>query len=131
MRSLLEDRERKRGEYWTNPEKHKARTLHWRHTNTEKYMWSPAKSRAKKKGFEFTITPSHIQIPLLCPVFNTSFNNEKGSGVKDNSPSLDRIDATQGYTPDNIRVVSWRANNLISNGSLKEFEQIVRFLRGS
>jgi hypothetical protein len=42
--------------------------------------------------------------------------------------SVDRIDNNSGYTKDNIKVISFRANRLKSNGTLEEFEQIVKYL---
>lgn len=30
---------------------------------------------------------------------------------------------------DNVQVMSWRANNLKSDGSLEEFEQLVEYLK--
>ena len=55
-----------------------------------------------------------------------------GKGIKGgpthNSPSVDRIDPKKGYTPDNIRVISWRANSLKSDASLKELQVLVEDL---
>lgn len=131
MRTLAQDRERKQREYWKTPIKHRADKLEWRKKNREKYMLYSARCRAKAKGWEFNLTPEDIVIPEVCPVFNVPFVHATGQGLQQYSPSLDRIDVTQGYVKGNVRVISWRANNLISNGSLQEFEQIVRFLNGS
>ena len=40
--------------------------------------------------------------------------------MKDNSPSLDRIDSSKGYTPDNVWVISRRANIIKHDATLEE-----------
>jgi hypothetical protein len=55
-------------------------------------------------------------IPTHCPVFTwIALEYRVGEGRRDNSPSLDRIDNTKGYVKGNVRVISWRANNLKGN----------------
>lgn len=130
-RTKEEDNERKKKEYWESPDKYRLSKLRWRANNREKAMLYSARIRARQKGWAFDLTPEDIIIPTHCPVFGMMLSHATGKGVKDDSPSLDRIDCKEGYVKGNIRVVSWRANNLIRDGSLQEFEQIVRFLRGS
>ncbi len=84
-------------------------------------MYYAAKVRAKAKGLEFTLKMSDIKIPELCPVFGTPLTE----------PSLDRTDSKRGYTPDNIVVMSMRANKLKNDGTLEEFEAIVRHLQAA
>ena len=64
-----------------------------------------AKRRAKDRDVEFNLTEDDIQVPKLCPVFGYQLVVNEGA-AKYNSPSLQLIDKTKGYTPDNIRVVS-------------------------
>lgn len=101
----------------------------WRSKNPEAYMYQNAKSSAKKRGIEFTIEKSDIVIPEYCPVFNVKLELTWGEGTKDNKPSLDRIDSSKGYVRGNIQVISWRANNLKSDGTLEEFVQLVEFMK--
>jgi hypothetical protein len=42
---------------------------------------------------------------------------------------IDRIDTSKGYLKDNIKVISWRANRLKSDGTLEELEKIVNYMR--
>lgn len=44
------------------------------------------------------------------------------------APSLDRFDNAKGYTPENIVVISSRANRLKSNASLEELQAIVKYM---
>lgn len=101
----------------------------WREKNPKKYMLQNAKSSAAKRGLEFNITEEDFEIPEYCPVFGFKLALVCDQGVKDNKPSLDRIDSTKGYIKGNIQVISWRANNLKSNGVLEEFEKLVEFMR--
>lgn len=94
-------------------------------------LWVGARSRARspKKPREFNIEISDIIIPLLCPVFSVPLERATGSrGATEYSPTLDRIDSSKGYVKGNIEVISWKANRLKSNGTLRDFEALVRHL---
>ena len=77
-------------------------------------------SRSKKKGFEFTIevTDGYNMMLEICPILKMEL---KYNGNKEkNSASLDRIDSTKGYIPDNIQVISYLANLMKSNSTIEE-----------
>ncbi len=82
-----------------------------------------ARTRAMRDNREFSIVKEDIVIPEVCPLLGIEIR----IGAKDrhHSPSLDRKDNTKGYTPDNIWVVSSRANTLKNNGTLEEFRMLV------
>ena len=93
-------------------------------------MLHGARRRAKAKGREYTLTAADIHIPARCPILGIRLGpNTGGRAATANSPSLDRIDPAGGYTPDNIQVISHRANTLKSDGTLEEFEALVSWLR--
>ena len=93
-------------------------------------MWERSKRRARKKGFEHTITYADINIPTHCPLLGIPlFRAEGQDGSRSNSPSLDRIDSSRGYTPDNVWVISNKANSIKSNATLEELEQLASGLR--
>jgi len=94
-------------------------------------MYHRSKSRALAKGLEHTITVEDIHIPDKCPLLGIALKDNTGQGKGNNptSPSLDRLDSSKGYTPDNIWVISNRANEIKSNATLEELEQIARGLR--
>jgi len=90
-------------------------------------MWSHASRRARKKGQKFTIVPDDIRIPRKCPLLGIPLLRGKGA-MHGNSPTLDRIICKHGYTPQNIWVISARANAIKSDASLDELKRLVRNL---
>lgn len=93
----------------------------------ESWMVSAAKHRALKKGLEFTLEEKDVVIPEVCPVLGIALDrtNRKTAG---NSPSLDRKDATKGYTKENVRVISWRANKIKADASPEEILLIYQYM---
>ena len=111
--------------------KHRVWDKNYRQKNPKRIMLSGAKKRAKLKGLEFNLVESDIIIPKYCPVF-PEIELRKGDGkVSDNSPSLDRIDNTRGYVPDNVRVISQKANALKSNGTVELFKRLIEYIESS
>jgi hypothetical protein len=79
-----------------------------------------AKHRAKEHGITFELSElDFIYLPLFCPIFGIRLQywNPKAS---DDSASLDRINADFGYIPGNVQIISWRANQVKSNGTAQE-----------
>jgi hypothetical protein len=90
-------------------------------------MFHNAQHRAKKKGIPFTISIEDIIIPETCPLLGiplVSTNNKRDP----RNPSLDQKIAGKGYTPDNIWVISSRANALKWDASLQELKTLVENL---
>lgn len=82
-------------------------------------MFKNALSRARKHGYEFTIKEEDIIIPKYCPLLGV----ELVTGTKDDyrySPSIDRIDNSKGYTPDNTRIISSMANTMKNSATIEE-----------
>lgn len=104
----------------------------WRTENPEAYLIHLARSRAKKKGWEFNLDIDDIKIPETCPVLDIPLfikQGQQGQGKNPNNPSLDRIDSNLGYIKGNIQIISWRANDLKKNGTLQEFTKLVEYLQ--
>lgn len=97
----------------------------WRNRSQEYLMIAGAKWRAKKKNLEFSIVKEDIKIPTHCPILGIAIKRNVGSGFHNDSPSLDRIDNTRGYTKDNIRVISNRANILKCDATYEELKLIL------
>lgn len=80
-------------------------------------MLNNARARAKLKGLDLTLTKEWLVEALSsgrCAVTGIEFDLSvklRGCGQQGPwSPSLDRIDAKQGYTPENCRMVIWLYN---------------------
>ena len=104
------------------------RSAAYRTKYPERVVCSMAKRRAKKKGLEFNIDNTDIDIPILCPILGIPivkiYTKGKSTGPTSNSPSLDRIDNSKGYIKGNVRVISHKANTMKHNATSLE---LVRF----
>ena len=63
----------------------------------------------------------------MCPVFGIALKTPNGKR-SDATPTLDRIDPTKGYTKDNVRVISWKANRLKNGSTLRELRLMVAYV---
>ncbi len=99
----------------------------WVNNNRESRLLSQAKSRAKCSGFIFNLTKSDIIIPENCPIFNIPLTYILGKGRQQYNPSIDRIDSSLGYTPDNIQIISDLANRMKQNATK---DQLIAFAKG-
>lgn len=95
--------------------------------NPAKFLLATSKMNAKKKGLQHTITIEDIVIPEICPILGIPLF--VGDNIRcPNSPSLDRINSSKGYTKGNVQVISWRANDLKANASFEEIEALYYFM---
>lgn len=100
----------------------------WASLNPERKIFTSAKSRAKKKGLEFTITLEDIMpLPQTCPVLGIPLR--RGQGTDDpHSYSLDRIDNSRGYVPGNVAIISVRANRLKRDATPEEILALAKWI---
>lgn len=84
--------------------------------------------RAEEKGLEFTIDIDDLEIPDVCPVLGIPIERTRGGPPAENSPSVDRIDNTKGYTKDNVHVISFRANRLKNNATPDELRAVADYI---
>jgi hypothetical protein len=73
-------------------------------------LWERARCRARKRGLRFELAEASITVPSVCPVLGIPIR--PGGPRSPSSPSLDRIRPARGYIPENVRVISDRANRL-------------------
>jgi hypothetical protein len=136
--NLEHEKERLRAYYETNREEVKLRGEVYRKINSEKikvrskayrdnrrdlYALNGVKKRAKQKGLDFDITVADVIPPEFCPVLGLKLERGKGTTLP-NSPSVDRIDPSKGYTKENIQVISQLANSMKQNATP---EQLLMF----
>lgn len=100
----------------------------WHKNNPEMRMFLTARSRAHKKKIPFTITVEDIVIPEYCPVLGIKLER---NGGKNNpaTPSLDKFIPAKGYVPENIHVISWRANWIKQDSTVDEIERLALWMR--
>lgn len=88
------------------------------------------RANSKYTRHEFTITFDEIVWNTTCPILGSTLNYF--TGIREaNSVSFDRIDSSKGYVSGNVQIISWRANNLKSNGTIEEFEKLLTFLKNN
>lgn len=92
-------------------------------------LLSSARVRARDKNISFNITKKDIHIPNFCPVLGIPISVNNSGYCRDDSPSLDRIQPTQGYTKGNVRVVSHRANRFMSDQRADEAELVANAVK--
>lgn len=107
--------ERKR--YYTNNLERKQK---YRKKHSEERALSGIKQRAKIKNLPFDLTLEDISIYSVCPVFGISLERSTTGKQANNSPSVDRIDSTKGYTKDNIQILSNKANRMKQDATPEE-----------
>lgn len=98
------------------------------HKNLNK-MLNNLKSSAKKRNIPFNLTIcdlNNLGFPLTCPLINIVLDYHR-TKVGDNSPSIDRIDSSRGYEPDNIMVISYKANRMKNDGTIEELKLIANY----
>lgn len=94
-----------------------------------KYLLVDARRRAAAKGLEFSLRAEDIVIPERCPVLGIELR--VGGAERECSPSLDRIDNRLGYTPSNVRVLSFRANRLKADATPDELRAILAYVEAN
>jgi hypothetical protein len=97
----------------------------WSHT-----AYHNAKRRAKAAGCDFTITKSWLEenAVKICPLLNVllDYNAEISSP---NVASIDRKNSECGYTPENCKIISFKANRIKNNASIEEISLLAKNLK--
>lgn len=106
-----------------------ARVTHGGSRSREYKMLTTSKRRAKVTGREFNLELTDIVVPKLCPVLGIPLS--WSSRITDNTPSVDRVDNSKGYTKDNIRIISMRANRIKSQASAEELRLVLEYMENS
>jgi len=104
---------------------------YWKLITSEKKLkdkyWHK-KSNAKKLNIEFDLTIDFLKSITVkyCPILGIELDYHN-SKHKDNSPSFDRIDPNKGYTKDNTRIISRKANQSKSDATIEEIKLVYNF----
>lgn len=126
-----EDRAKARSRYAKDPERHKEYHRVWREKNkariaayraeerkhkTVAYFMRETKSRAAKQKVPFALTEALLEAmlaPMTCSATGLplSWDWEGNGRANPWAPSIDRLVATDGYVPGNVRIVCWIYNS--------------------
>lgn len=86
--------------------------------------------RATVENLPFNIDYTDIEIPEYCPLPGIKLNKHVGEGeAKFDSPTIDKLIPSLGYTKGNVWVISRRANMIKSDATLEELELLVGNLK--
>lgn len=104
----------------------------WREKDPIQKHFRSCKERARRDKVEFSLTKEDIVIPELCPILQTPLViNKPGTGKCHTfTPSVDRVDSSKGYTPDNIRIISLKANRMKGDMSIEDVERLLKYMKG-
>lgn len=91
---------------------------------------SNTKKRAKQRGLDFNLTLDWLigAATERCPLLDIELKYDNTASLHD-SPAVDRVDSTQGYTTDNCWVISMKANRIKSDATVAEIEAVAQALR--
>jgi hypothetical protein len=127
FKSKIVEREYNRTWAKNNKEKMKAsRHRYWK-KHPEKYIYLRAFHRSRQAGIKFSLKLEDFTIPSKCPCCKKVFGDVLENRSKQ-SPSLDRIDSSKGYTKQNVAVLCWGCNKVKTNGTIEQFKQLVKWL---
>lgn len=102
-------------------------TSKYRDANPLRARLSSLKSRCNRLGILFEITEDDFIIPTICPVLGIPLDNRD----RDHQWSVDKVIPSKGYTKENTRIISMRANRLKNDTSLEELRKIIRYIEES
>lgn len=89
-------------------------------------IYRHAKERAARLGIPFSLELVDISIPETCPVLGILL--VRRSKTSPGSPTLDRLIPRLGYTKENTRVISHRANTIKNSASLEEIRKVMEWM---
>lgn len=96
-----------------------------------KRLLAVLKHRAKKAGLPFSLTEKDIVIPNKCPIMGQKIKIN-GKNNDPMLPSVDRLVPDRGYTPENIRIISRKANMVKQDLTNPEiFEKMAKYIRAN
>lgn len=119
-----------RARYARDPERHKEYHRKWREKNKERiaayrkterknksvaYFMRETKNRAKKQGQAFELTEelvTELLASMVCAATGLPLTWDYDGETRSNpwAPSIDRVNARDGYVPGNVRIVCWAYN---------------------
>lgn len=116
--------EKGREYYLRNKERIDTQRKVWKAANPIRKWLYGVKERARRSNIFYDLEHTDIVVPDVCPVFKMPLDTKS----KDWAPSLDRLVPDKGYTKDNVRVISIKANRIKSNATAAELRAIADYI---
>ena len=85
--------------------------------------------RAKEKNLEFNLTEEWLKEKLergRCEATGIKFDTTKAPFMNPFYPTIDRVDSSKGYTPENCRIVLWVVNAGLGHYTEKDLYTICK-----
>lgn len=98
----------------------------YRRNNPLRSLVIQVKARCKRIGREFDLDHRFLELPEYCPVLGLKL--EWTGTVTDNTPSLDRIDNSRGYTHDNVQIISNKANRMKTDATPEQLRKFAEWI---
>jgi len=115
-------------DYYRNKEVRNAQTKARRATPAGRaaVLLASARKRAESKGIPFDLDKEWLTERLEgeCEISGVAFDFHAGPRNA-KTPSLDRIDSSQGYTKNNCRVILWALNAAFGTWGERAFREIL------
>lgn len=114
-----------------NAETHRYASSQWKAANPARKLLHQCHASARYRKHECTLTEellSELLLGMTCSVTGLPLSLEwKGpSGSNPWAPSVDRLNNSLGYVPDNVRIVCWAFNNMRGDFPDEVVETLVR-----
>lgn len=104
----------------------------WAVNNPEKAKLLKIRGRSIRNGIPFDLEPDDLMFPEFCPVLGIRLSKKPGEfDTLDNSPSIDKIIPSLGYTKGNVRIISMRANRLKQDSTIEELKAMIHYMKSS
>ena len=118
--------------YQRNKDERQQYSRDWKRNNPARTLLHNARKRSRTDGVICTITEADIVIPEYCPVFpwialTHGHTTERGQPLP-TAASLDKIDPSRGYIPGNVQVISFLANAMKQNATVKELKSFADWI---
>lgn len=113
-----------------DPERFTEAAFQYRKKNAQRYLVVHAKARANKLGVPFDLKEGDLVFPEFCPVLGIKLEFGRGKrGCRNHaSPSMDRLIPEKGYTKENVRIISNRANYIKANATAAEHRAVADYI---
>ncbi len=119
---------KKKEYYKKNKEKINSKKRDYNERNRDLYILNKIKQRAVARGLDFDLVIDDIAFSGNCPILGVPLVRNKGGFAAANSPSIDRIIPSLGYTKGNIQVISNRANMMKSDATPEELRMFAKWV---